>query len=909
MSCRHDCPKPPLFPVEIFNRPGLERIAYRIGDYASFREHMLARLDHALELARWTHRGADDPGIALLECSAIAGEIVSFYQQLYANELYLRTADWHESVSRLVALTGYRLAPGLGGRATFALAVDGEKPVKVPMGFGFKAKLEGADTPAIFESLSEVTAYPWLSRFSLYCPRRGRRNIRTDETVLELKTVECETGLAARQAVELNPGDRLMLVPPTSFWDSNIRFRYSLLDDIQVHEILAVKKVETVLDRILIHLEGKLRLPPTVTEEAMHAYKIGRSFRHFGHNAPTRISTIDDNTGIMAFRDTTFKRTVERSFSSTSSDFFSMLGPKEMPLDAEVDDLAAGGKLIITADLLFMVQHTTSRQRNEGQRWWTHEAATMTVVRQIDRVYKDTLTWGGLSGSSTVLRLAEKLVTNNRINNERFDNIRRVEFHEVVSPRLTLCAESNGRSESFGSNAELAFFGTRAEAVALAGRELLLEGEEGVQQIVRVENSEDEFPLSDRDETNPWLWTVRLDRCHQFRPEAFDERDNRVTVYGNLVHTDQGETQARIAIGSGDAREVFQTFKLPKAPLTYHLHNERTPPHVSELEIYVDGVLWQRVESFFDSKSKDHVYIVRQDELGNSLVQFGDGITGARLLSGRNNVVARYRVGSGAYGPLEEGKLPKAMGRLKPLTKVWMREAATLGAMPEDTNSAREAAPARMQSLGRLVGLSDYEAEALDLPGVFKARAEWVAPNGTPLLRLVVLTDGGTSSEARAVADAMAAANRCRGASRFPIVTVPGIRQYLYLGLEVGYSSNHLAEDIDTAIRLTLGVQHTEEEPEDGLFGYMQRRFGEGTHLSHIIGTVQQVPGVTWVRADGFQLLSLGSVSEPDPTALAVPTAPVCNEAIDCPGHALLALHAKHFNLRPFKVGDAEECV
>lgn len=115
MSCQHDCLPTPLFPALIENRPALDRITYRIGDYACFRAYMLALLDQSQALSAWTHRGADDPGIALLECGAVAGEIIAFYQELYANEAYLRTAQWSESVARLVALGGYRLAPDWGG--------------------------------------------------------------------------------------------------------------------------------------------------------------------------------------------------------------------------------------------------------------------------------------------------------------------------------------------------------------------------------------------------------------------------------------------------------------------------------------------------------------------------------------------------------------------------------------------------------------------------------------------------------------------------------------------------------------------------------------------------------------------------------------------------------------------------
>ena len=106
MSCVHDCPAAPVFPARIDNRPALDQVGYRVGDYARFRGHLLALIDQSRALEGWTHRRADDPGIALLECGAIAGEILAFYQELYANEAYLRTARWRESVARLVALGG-----------------------------------------------------------------------------------------------------------------------------------------------------------------------------------------------------------------------------------------------------------------------------------------------------------------------------------------------------------------------------------------------------------------------------------------------------------------------------------------------------------------------------------------------------------------------------------------------------------------------------------------------------------------------------------------------------------------------------------------------------------------------------------------------------------------------------------
>jgi hypothetical protein len=213
-----------------------------------------------------------------------------------------------------------------------------------------------------------------------------------------------------------------------------------------------------------------------------------------------------------------------------------------------------------------------------------------------------------------------------------------------------------------------------------------------------------------------------------------------------------------------------------------------------------------------------------------------------------------------------------------------------------------------MQALGRLVALSDYEAEAMTLPGVQRARATWVAPSGSPRLRLVVLTDGGSEAEAAAVADAMNAANRCRSASRFPLETVQGIRQYLHLDLTVGYESDRLPEDIEPAVRAALGIAVGTEEPEDGIFGFKQRQFGQDAHVSQLIGLVQQIEGASWVRVDAFAPIPLGAPPETDPTVLPIPAVKVRNDAIACASESMLAVHDAHLVLNLAIVADAEEC-
>ena len=301
------------------------------------------------------------------------------------------------------------------------------------------------------------------------------------------------------------------------------------------------------------------------------------------------------------------------------------------------------------------------------------------------------------------------------------------------------------------------------------------------------------------------MWPIQLGATPEAGADGFAEDAPTVTVHGNIVDATEGESQPEVAIGSGDARQTFQTFPIPKAPLTFLSDPARSPPYAAELEIRVAGRLWQPAAAFFDRPADAEIYIVRQGEDG-AYVQFGDGINGAALPSGRNNVTAAYRIGAGAHGGLAAGAEPKPKGKLKPLTGVTMPGPATGGAEPEDMAGARVAAPGRMQSLGRLVGLADYVAEALAMPGVVKAGAVFGAEAERQHIALTVLTEDESPEAVAAVEAALRHADRCRGPARYPLEVIGGRRRFVHISLTAGYDPAYRSGDLDAAIIAALGA-------------------------------------------------------------------------------------------------------
>ena len=174
-------------------------------------------------------------------------------------------------------------------------------------------------------------------------------------------------------------------------------------------------------------------------------------------------------------------------------------------------------------------------------------------------------------------------------------------------------------------------------------------------------------------------------------------------------------------LGNGDASLSNQTFKLKKSPLTYFPAADGV---TSTLKIYVDGLQWTEAPSFFGIQPEDQVYIVRQNDDGESLVTFGDGIRGRRLTSGVGNVIATYRFGAGKASP-PAGSIHQMSKPVKGITGVRNPVAASGGDDAEPQSGLRTYAPRSALLLGRAISIPDLEAAAASVPGVRAVRAEW----------------------------------------------------------------------------------------------------------------------------------------------------------------------------------------
>src|SRR5215210_2246874 len=157
-------------PVEVYNRPGLAAIAYRVGTHAEFKQSMLARLSASdlPALRDLNTRDDDDFAVALLDAWAVVADVLTFYTERIANESYLRTATERVSLLQLARLIGYELRPGVAASTHLAFELEDTpgSPRAASIGRGTKVQsLPGQDElPQTFETVEEIEARPEWNR-------------------------------------------------------------------------------------------------------------------------------------------------------------------------------------------------------------------------------------------------------------------------------------------------------------------------------------------------------------------------------------------------------------------------------------------------------------------------------------------------------------------------------------------------------------------------------------------------------------------------------------------------------------------------------------------------------------------------------------------------------------------------
>jgi predicted phage baseplate assembly protein len=315
-----------------------------------------------------------------------------------------------------------------------------------------------------------------------------------------------------------------------------------------------------------------------------------------------------------------------------------------------------------------------------------------------------------------------------------------------------------------------------------------------------------------------------------------------IDVLFDLLSVSRGKTVASEILGSGNAAIAGQDFVLKQSPVTY----QQDPASISgdnfssTVRVWVNQVQWSEVRSFFGHDKNAQVFLLREDEQGKTHVVFGDGVNGARLPTGTNNVVANYRYGAGADAPAPD-TLTVLLSPQPGLKSVRNPLAPTGGADADSPGRIRTLAPRSVMTFSRAVSLADYEAIAASAPGVVQAKAAYVFDPAAqrPIVTLAVAGDAGAVGAVKAALAGAADPNR---PVRIKAATA------VVATISLTYARDPKRDDAT----VRAGLHTALLDPDSGLFGANAVRIGQVFYDSQIYAACCAVPGVATVHSLSF---------------------------------------------------------
>jgi predicted phage baseplate assembly protein len=830
------------------NRPGLSAIIYRAGEHGHFFDSMIARLSGSGQpsLQALRKRVVDDFSIALIDNWAMVSDILTFYQERIAQEHYLDTATEERSLCELARLVGYSIRPGVAASTSIAFTID-ETPGSLGQGIGnVSTKIYSTATPVEIEEGTRIQSVPGPGQTAQLFETVETIEARADWNAMKPLAIGPAPTSASKllflQGIEstIQPGDMLILAqksanrivvpvasvtidkenkttridlqsPPVSLPEPAypVPTNQGSIDELEDTGELnqtAVANIaaswwnsEDLSTLAAIHEWSEQRLSDALAEyragietpDGMEAYVLRGRAQLFGYNAVEKVAyaTTSPGMGHPLSRDQWDEWDIDDAIESSGALF--LASPQKGVVAGSMVAISNGEALPIVYDIDSVKQQprtgygisadSTKITLASGQYWWTPSTDGFSVIR-----------------STTVFTLPEKLA----LCNPPVD--KPVSGDSIVLDRAVLGLKS-GRS------------------VMVTGEPTTLPGTT-VSEIAELKTVRIESGLT------VLYFTESL---------SYSYTRSTVSICANVARATHGETVEE-RMGSGDGAMAFQRFTLRQPPLTF-VSDSSAAGAQSTLEIRVDDVLWSEVSSLYGHGPTDKIYTILTDAEGKTVVQFGDGITGARLPTGSENVRAIYRRGIGVDGQVDDHRLTQLLKKPLGLKSATNPLPATGAADRESLSDLKRNAPLAVLTLDRIVSLRDYEDFAAAFSGIGKAAAQWVTIGARRgVIITIAAADGSEISHDSELYKNFIKALLAAGDPQVPFVAVSFIPVYFRIQGTITIDADRSASTVQSGV----------EEALRDLFSFTNRKFGQPVHQSEIVSVIHGVEGVRAVDID-----------------------------------------------------------
>jgi hypothetical protein len=797
----------------VTNPPANLSIRYQIAPYGLFREGMLRELSRDIRYLRDLNtRDPADPTIALIDSWAIAGDVLGFYAERIANESYLGTATERRSIRSLARLIDYELRPGKAAEARLAFTLENAPgaplEVRIPVGVRVNSIPGPGEVMVTFETVEEIIGRPDLNAMRprmtrpqtlddvgavrgarcagiLSDVRRGDWLVLARGSTTTLERAEIVTPMAAEGVTKIDFVEEPPPPPAFLFPVYEITTSFLPMFGQRLAQPLFQQQVYG-FSRNQLSFEANLR------SSRLDLFKLASYLTVYQAPAVTLPALAD---GLFRFKS---RAAVFRHNELTAANVPSMgtaLSGGKIHLDVELPELRPGGWIAFVAP----------GQTPFIARVASVEAVTARAEKFSARVSRVGVS-AGLPGAWTGVSASEVTVL--------------VDSRPIALAPLPITEDVTGSSLPLDAfHAGLAI----GRPVAVAGERADLPG------VIETELHEIAEILLEDGYTRLTLATAVTG---PFRRDS-------VSINGNVALATHGETGQQ-PLGHGDAAKANQRFRLPIIPLT-HVGAANPSGVAAALAIWVGGILWSEVDSLRDAGPLDRVYALAYGEDGSTWVQFGDGVTGRRLPSGTNNVIATWRKGLGAAGMVRAGQLSLLSGAPQGVKGVTNPLPATGAADGETLEDARANAPLSVMTLGKIVTLRDYADFARSFAGVAKAHAVWAYVGTSKAVFLTVAGIDGSVLAGRDLANLREAIAKASDTA-IAITISPFIPVWFKLEANLRIFPDRVADDVVAAVETRL---------RDG-FSFARRSLGQAVARSEVIAVLQSVDGVDWVDLDAL---------------------------------------------------------
>ena len=269
---------------------------------------------------------------------------------------------------------------------------------------------------------------------------------------------------------------------------------------------------------------------------------------------------------------------------------------------------------------------------------------------------------------------------------------------------------------------------------------------------------------------------------------------------------------------------------------------------VEVVSVTLDREGWEECPSLVHSTGTDPHFVVETDELGRSLIRFGNGTNGRRLPDDAT-VECHYEVGRPIDGNVGQDSITYLKADFDLLVAhatVWNPFDVTNGREPEPAAEIIRRVPEayRARQL-RAVTLADYVRRAAEVEGVARAAARYAWTGSWRTVQITIDPVGSTTIDP----DLRARVLRHLSAVRL-IGEDLELREPRFVPLEVQVAVCLRADVWANDVRFELGQSFSDELDRDGrqAFFHPDRwTFGQELHASQIEGRIGAIAGIDHV--------------------------------------------------------------